>query len=101
MSPFLRAILHDPSVYPDPFAFKPERFSDHETNTLAGINDIPDAAFGFGRRYIPLLGPFIALISNTGCALVVGSPFNPLGLLSHQFSPYTISPRQLTRMVKQ
>jgi len=51
--PNVWAILHDPSVYPDPFAFKPERFSDHETNTLAGINDIPDAAFGFGRRMCP------------------------------------------------
>ncbi|KAJ7106251.1 cytochrome P450 [Mycena epipterygia] len=45
------AILHDEVMYPDPYAFKPERF------LLDGIPNPavrdPDAAFGFGRRICP------------------------------------------------
>ncbi|KAJ7080834.1 cytochrome P450 [Mycena belliarum] len=45
------AILHDEAAYPDPFAFKPERF------LLDGKRDpaVPGAgiAFGFGRRICP------------------------------------------------
>jgi len=46
------SILHDPSIYPDPFEFKPERFLKN------GIidNDVLDpiaVAFGFGRRICP------------------------------------------------
>lgn len=37
-------------VYPDPLSFNPDRFLDFEKNRREGINDIPDAAFGFGRR---------------------------------------------------
>ncbi|KAJ7707838.1 cytochrome P450 [Mycena metata] len=43
------AILHDEEIFPDPFAFRPERY-------LTG-DDVPDstvtAAFGFGRRICP------------------------------------------------
>ncbi|KAK7037747.1 hypothetical protein VNI00_010708 [Paramarasmius palmivorus] len=38
------AMNHDEKVYPDPYAFKPERF----LNTKANVSDI--LAFGFGRR---------------------------------------------------
>ncbi|KAJ7676990.1 cytochrome P450 [Mycena polygramma] len=45
------AMLHNEAMYPDPYAFKPERF------LLNGkINPAirsPDAAFGFGRRICP------------------------------------------------
>jgi len=45
----LRAMTHDESVYPEPFAFKPERFFD--------VNGVPNddriLAYGFGRRYLP------------------------------------------------
>ncbi|KAJ7347389.1 cytochrome P450 [Mycena albidolilacea] len=46
------AILHDELMYPDPYAFKPERF------LLAGklnpaVKDPDCAAFGFGRRICP------------------------------------------------
>ncbi|KAJ7106249.1 cytochrome P450 [Mycena epipterygia] len=45
------AILHDEVMYPDPYAFKPERFLlDGKPNPA--VRD-PDAAFGFGRRICP------------------------------------------------
>ncbi|KAJ7627808.1 cytochrome P450 [Mycena polygramma] len=40
------AMLHDETIYPDPFAFKPERF-------LVDNARDPDVAFGFGRRRCP------------------------------------------------
>jgi cytochrome P450 len=43
-------MLHDPEMYPDPLAFNPERFSPE--NRVNGLNQIPDAAFGFGRRLV-------------------------------------------------
>ncbi|KAJ7697221.1 cytochrome P450 [Mycena rosella] len=45
------AILHDEAMYPDPYAFKPERFLiDGKPNPA--VRD-PDVAFGFGRRVCP------------------------------------------------
>jgi len=39
-------MLHDPSSFPDPMAFKPERY-----NCLdAEMEKVTDLAFGFGRR---------------------------------------------------
>ncbi|KAK1232695.1 hypothetical protein PQX77_004171 [Marasmius sp. AFHP31] len=46
-------ILHDPAQYPDPLLFNPDRFGDIKENERRGINNIPDAAFGFGRRMCP------------------------------------------------
>ncbi|KAF8078524.1 cytochrome P450 [Lyophyllum atratum] len=51
--PNVWAILHDPTVYPDPMAFNPSRFLDRKRNASASINPVPDAAFGFGRRMCP------------------------------------------------
>jgi cytochrome P450 len=48
--PNVWAILHDASIYPDPLTFDAARFVDRKSNALAGINELPDAAFGFGRR---------------------------------------------------
>lgn len=45
------AILHDPVVYPEPDAFKPERFLDKDGN-LREDSVIP-SAFGYGRRICP------------------------------------------------
>ncbi|KAJ7237342.1 cytochrome P450 [Mycena rebaudengoi] len=45
------AILHDEAIYPDPYAFKPERFLLHGKLNPAVKN--PDSAFGFGRRLCP------------------------------------------------
>ncbi|THH20203.1 hypothetical protein EW146_g1119 [Bondarzewia mesenterica] len=47
------SILHDEAIYPDPFAFKPERFEDPNKNADLAINDPPSVAFGFGRRACP------------------------------------------------
>ncbi|KAJ7247336.1 cytochrome P450 [Mycena rebaudengoi] len=45
------AMLHDESMYPDPHAFKPERFLlDGKPNPHVLP---PDSAFGFGRRVCP------------------------------------------------
>ncbi|KAJ7882316.1 cytochrome P450, partial [Mycena leptocephala] len=46
------AILHDEVMYPDPYAFKPERFLlDGKPNPA--VKDPDCAAFGFGRRICP------------------------------------------------
>ncbi|KAJ6473457.1 cytochrome P450 [Mycena vulgaris] len=45
------AILHDEVMYPDPYAFKPERFLLNGKPNPAVRN--PDAAFGYGRRVCP------------------------------------------------
>jgi cytochrome P450 len=45
--------MHNPTTYPEPSKFKPERFLD--TMTPAPL---PDATFGFGRRICP--GRFFA-----------------------------------------
>ncbi|TRM66193.1 cytochrome P450 [Schizophyllum amplum] len=55
--PNVWGILHDENRYPDPMAFKPERF-EGKTKGDMGQNEIPEAAFGFGRRICP--GRFLA-----------------------------------------
>lgn len=50
--PNVWGILHDPNIYPDPLTFDPTRFMDRKKNALQGINELPDAAFGFGRRCV-------------------------------------------------
>ena len=47
----VRAILHDPVMYPDPDSFKPERF----INSDGSLRDDPvlTALFGFGKRICP------------------------------------------------
>ena len=46
------AVLHDPSIFPDPFKFKPERWLDADGKLLIDSKaPIPTkCAFGFGRR---------------------------------------------------
>jgi cytochrome P450 len=48
---YLRAILHDPDIYPDPEVFKPERF----LNEDGSVRDDPaiSLAFGVGKRICP------------------------------------------------
>ncbi|EKM61159.1 uncharacterized protein PHACADRAFT_134438 [Phanerochaete carnosa HHB-10118-sp] len=51
--PNVWAILHDENMYPDPYRFNPDRFSNKAQNATLGINELPNAAFGFGRRTCP------------------------------------------------
>jgi hypothetical protein len=50
-STFVRAVLHDPVMYPDPDSFKPERF----INEDGSLRDDPilTSLFGFGKRICP------------------------------------------------
>ncbi len=45
----VRQILHDPEVYPDPFAFDPSRFIASPGKEVQ--RDPRHACFGYGRRY--------------------------------------------------
>jgi cytochrome P450 len=47
-----RGILHDPALYPDPFAFRPERFLNPEASKEVNL-DPRRFAFGYGRRVCP------------------------------------------------
>ena len=41
---------HDPSIYPEPFEVKPERYFDKQRED---VNPDPETwAFGYGRRYV-------------------------------------------------
>ncbi|KAI0028104.1 cytochrome P450 [Vararia minispora EC-137] len=49
------AILHDPTVFPEPESFRPEHFlvSEHGGSLPPDAALSPEAAFGFGRRICP------------------------------------------------
>ena len=42
--------MHDSEAYPDPLAFKPERFLTGEGKFNHAVRDPELAAFGYGRR---------------------------------------------------
>ncbi|KAH9971777.1 cytochrome P450 [Russula compacta] len=74
-------MLHDPTAYPEPFSFKPERFLDADGT----FRDDPllTAAFGFGRRLCPGRH-FVdsSLFISVSCILSVfhvGAPMDELG----------------------
>jgi len=77
----VRGMLHDPTAYPDPFAFKPERFLGADGT----FRDDPmlTSAFGFGRRLCPARH-FVdsSLFLSVSCILAVfrvGPPKDELG----------------------
>ncbi|KAJ3573488.1 hypothetical protein NP233_g2405 [Leucocoprinus birnbaumii] len=65
------AILHDPTAYPDPYTFKPERFlKDGKLDSNVRNPDV--AAFGYGRRICPGrhlsdISLFLAIASFLAC----------------------------------
>lgn len=65
-------MLHDEDVYPDPFAFKPERFLTKDGKIDKTVRDPRHACFGFGRRicpgrYMAFSAVWIALASIIYC----------------------------------
>ena len=62
----LRAVLHDPEMYPDPEDFKPERF----LNEDGTVRDDPTLAlaFGVGKRICPgrhLVDPTLFIFASS------------------------------------
>jgi hypothetical protein len=51
---FSRAMLHDQTIYPDPFTFNPDRFMKNG-HLNPDVRDPGHATFGFGRRYTSLV----------------------------------------------
>ncbi|KAI4519194.1 cytochrome P450 [Schizophyllum commune Loenen D] len=47
------AMVHDEGAYPEPYAFKPERFLKIDGKLDPAVRDPADIAFGFGRRLCP------------------------------------------------
>ncbi|KAH9994294.1 cytochrome P450 [Russula vinacea] len=74
-------MLHDPTAYPEPFSFKPERFLDAD----GSFRDDPllTSAFGFGRRVCPARhfvdSSLFISVSCILCVFHVGPPKDELG----------------------
>ena len=71
-----RAILHDEKLYPDPSAFKPERFL-KDGRIDASVQDPEAAAFGYGRRIWYVL---VICASHFRFNLLPSSPGKSMGL---------------------
>ena len=56
-----RKILHEEKAYPDPMAFKPERFIRPDGSLDPDVRDPMVAAFGFGRRWVYIVTPPVHL----------------------------------------
>ena len=67
-----RAFLHDNEAYPDPLAFKPERFLTREGKFDHTVRDPELAAFGYGRRIwcVHMISDYNGQIINEGYVLV-------------------------------
>ncbi|KAH6888849.1 cytochrome P450 [Coprinopsis sp. MPI-PUGE-AT-0042] len=47
------AVMHDPTIFDDPFEFKPERYLTADGKINPHVLSPEDAAFGYGRRICP------------------------------------------------
>jgi hypothetical protein len=81
----LREILHDPVSYPDPDAFKPERFlMNGQLNP--DVQDPALSAFGFGQVRTPLIQQtYHTDIIERGSARVDGSVWSHCLSLQHPY----------------
>ncbi|KAH9945705.1 cytochrome P450 [Amylocystis lapponica] len=66
------AMLHDENIYPEPSAYRPERFLTSDGQLDPAAQD-PEVAFGFGRRICP--GRHMAMLSMWLTAASVLSTF--------------------------
>ncbi|EAU89623.1 hypothetical protein CC1G_02512 [Coprinopsis cinerea okayama7 len=47
------AVMHDPTRFPEPDSFKPERYLTKDGKIVTSVLDSEDVAFGYGRRICP------------------------------------------------
>lgn len=52
-----RAMLRDEQLYPDPDAFRPERFLEKVDHHIERTRDPRNYVFGFGRRSVRIFRP--------------------------------------------
>jgi hypothetical protein len=76
-------MLHDPDVYPNPFAFMPERYL-RKDGTLddALIKDV-ELGFGFGRRCVYRM---LGVKSRINIFITIITEFAPEGILEAPLS---------------
>ncbi|PCH42020.1 cytochrome P450 [Wolfiporia cocos MD-104 SS10] len=81
------AILHDPTIYPDPMEFRPERYlvNKDDRESIGQVNPDPHLyAFGFGRRRCPgiTLAEDLIFMAITATLTVfdIGKAIGPDGL---------------------
>lgn len=91
--PNVWGMLHDETKYPDAFKFNPERYADEKKNAQLGINELPQIAFGFGRRVCP--GRWLALdtvwvtIASTLAVYNIEKPKDANGIVIEQPLEFT------------
>ncbi|KAI0080132.1 cytochrome P450 [Panus rudis PR-1116 ss-1] len=83
-------ILHDPGAYPDPMAFKPERFLHADGTTNPAVRDPTIACFGFGRRVCP--GRFMSTDTLFRVIACVLHTFEISPALDHDGQPIVVEP---------
>ncbi|KAH9973773.1 cytochrome P450 [Lactifluus volemus] len=78
------AILHDPSMYPDPDVFKPERFLNPDGSSRE--DPVLESAFGYGRRICP--GRYF---SDATLFITAASLFSVFNFRKREGEPFTYS----------
>ncbi|KAH9926320.1 cytochrome P450 98A3 [Epithele typhae] len=104
-------IARDPELYPDPDAFRPERFLDANSQLDLTRSDPSDYAFGFGRRICPgqhfaeaslfiyaasILHVFSILppVDDKGVPIQLVHDTATMGVIAHpHFHDYVVKPR--------
>ena len=100
---YLRACMHDPDAYEDPFEFRPERFI-RDGQLDPTVRDPVAFVFGFGRRQVlRIICPGLSTVNSTHS---LSESVRDVTLRSTTFSPtlhrcftYSILVHPLARMV--